>query len=116
MKLLVSAQVRITVDGGTEKWLNWIQIHKSDPDDYLCPDVITGDMDSLSKDVLNCFTSRNDQIKVIVTPDQDETDFYKALNELSIYCSEKNIEVCNGFLEINTAFFYALNNNNNNNI
>lgn len=84
-----------------------MQIHKTGPDDYLYPDVITGDMDSLSKDVLNFFTSRKGEIKVVVTPDQDHTDFYKALNELSVYCLERNVEVCNCFLEFNIANIHA---------
>lgn len=87
------AQVRITVDGGTQKWLQWVKKY-NDKEETLCPDIITGDMDSLPNDVLKYFTSRNDNIKVVVTPNQDETDFYKALKELSTYCLEKNIEVC----------------------
>lgn len=83
-----------------------MQIHKIKPDDYLYPDVITGDMDSLSKDVLNFFTTRNSEIKVVVTPDQDHTDFHKALNELSVYCLERNVEVCNFFLEFNIENLY----------
>lgn len=55
--------------------------------------MITGDMDSLSNDVLHYFTSKNDEIKVVVTPNQDETDFFKALTELSSYCLDKNIKV-----------------------
>lgn len=88
------AQVRITVDGGTEKWLQWIQKYKRDKEEVLLPDIITGDMDSLPKNVLNYFISKNDNIKVVVTPDQDETDFFKALRELSSYCLKKHLEVC----------------------
>lgn len=88
------AQVRITVDGGTEKWLQWLQKYKNDKDDVLMPEMITGDMDSLPKEVLKYFTSRNEAIKVVVTPDQDETDFFKALRVLSLHCLENVIEVC----------------------
>lgn len=91
--IFILAQVRITVDGGTEKWLQWVEKNESKLDDILFPDMITGDMDSLSKDVLHYFTSKDDEIKVVVTPNQDETDFFKALTELSSYCLDKSIRV-----------------------
>lgn len=86
--------MRVTVDGGTEKWLQWMQKNNLF-DDLLLPEIITGDMDSLSKEILNHFTTNNDEIKVVVTPNQDETDFFKALRELSTYTLDKNIQVCN---------------------
>lgn len=89
----ILAQVRVTVDGGTEKWLQWVQKNENKLDNVLCPDMITGDMDSLPKDVLDYFTSKNNEIKVVVTPNQDETDFFKALTELSSYCLDKNVKV-----------------------
>ncbi|KAJ8928337.1 hypothetical protein NQ314_019113 [Rhamnusium bicolor] len=50
-----------------------------------------GDMDSLPKDVLNYF--HKGSTKVIITPDQDETDYTKALKELNIYCSTQNLDI-----------------------
>lgn len=86
--------MRITVDGGTEQWLQWIKKHECTLNNSALPELITGDMDSLSQQVLNHFVSRDNRIKVVVTPDQDETDFFKALRELSNYCLETSIEVC----------------------
>lgn len=60
--------------------------------------MVTGDMDSLSKEVLKYFTCKDDKIKVVVTPDQDETDFFKAIQELSSYCLERSIEVCSSLI------------------
>lgn len=93
MEFLILAQVRVTVDGGTEKWFQWVEKNENKLENVLFPDMITGDMDSLPKDVLHYFTSKNNDIKVVFTPDQDETDFSKALTELSSYCVNKSIKV-----------------------
>lgn len=83
--------MRITVDGGTKKWLQWLTNNEFEFKEVLNPDLITGDMDSLSKDVLNYFEKGN--TKIIVTPNQDETDFTKALRELKTYSNKENLQV-----------------------
>lgn len=84
--------MRVTVDGGTQRWVQWLTLNKYKFENIVQPDLITGDMDSLSKDILKLFASCN--TKIIVTPDQNETDFMKALRELDKQCSSENIEVC----------------------
>lgn len=53
--------------------------------------MITGDMDSLPKDILELFENTNTQI--ICTPDQENTDFTKSLIELKDQCIRENIHV-----------------------
>lgn len=79
------------MDGGAEKWLNWLQAHECDEYVSIAPDLITGDLDSISSDVLEYFEQRNSQ--VICTPDQNETDYTKTLREVQKYCSEKEMNV-----------------------
>lgn len=83
--------MRITVDGGTKKWLQWLTNNECEFKEVLYPDLITGDMDSLSKDVLNYFKKGN--TKIIVTPNQDETDYTKSLRELKIHCNAEKLQV-----------------------
>ncbi|XP_063912452.1 thiamin pyrophosphokinase 1 isoform X2 [Zophobas morio] len=86
------AKLRVTVDGGTEKWLTWLKLHNLESDKVSPPDLITGDMDSLSKDVLDYFINNN-ICKVVRTPDQNETDFTKALMEVGKVCASQDLEL-----------------------
>lgn len=88
---VILANLRVTVDGGTKRWLSWLQAHECDENYIFSPDLITGDMDSLPSDVVDYFKQRNS--KVIQTPDQNETDFTKALRVLQTYCKQQNITV-----------------------
>ncbi|GJQ74275.1 hypothetical protein Trydic_g19174 [Trypoxylus dichotomus] len=79
-----NASVRITVDGGTDRWLWWLQENNISKDTVKPPDLITGDMDSIEPGTLEAFTSLEDSL-VVVTEDQNETDYTKALKELKKY-------------------------------
>ncbi|XP_076258642.1 thiamine pyrophosphokinase 1 isoform X2 [Rhynchophorus ferrugineus] len=89
---------RITVDGGTKRWLKWINAHNFEDRDIAAPDLITGDMDSLPDNVLVYFQEKGS--KVIKTPDQNETDYTKSLRELKKHCDMHSIK-------INTIFVLA---------
>ncbi|XP_050303126.1 thiamin pyrophosphokinase 1 [Anthonomus grandis grandis] len=91
INLWTHAKLRITVDGGTSRWLCWLQDHECDESNILPPDLITGDMDSVPGQVLEYFKDKN--AKIIKTPDQMETDFTKALRELKKYCETEKIEI-----------------------
>ncbi|XP_063360513.1 thiamin pyrophosphokinase 1 [Cydia amplana] len=87
-----SAKLRVTVDGGTKKWETFInncpeEIQK----DIKLPDLVTGDFDSISQDDLEKYRKKG--CKVAHTPDQNHTDFTKALMELSTHCRETNTDV-----------------------
>jgi len=78
----------VAVDGGSDRWLQFCQDNKLD----FHPDLITGDLDSASKETLAFYELKG--TKVIKTPDQDETDFTKALRQTSHWLVQNKIEVC----------------------
>lgn len=85
------AAFRITVDGGTNRWLRWLRRHNLDAK-LEQPNLITGDMDSCSEESIAFFH----RSRVIPTVDQDETDFTKSLRVLAPYIAElalKNVVV-----------------------
>ncbi|KAL4708311.1 hypothetical protein ACJJTC_007717 [Scirpophaga incertulas] len=55
------------------------------------PDLITGDFDSIHDDILQKYKDKS--CKIIHTPDQNNTDFTKALIELWKWCELINIQV-----------------------
>lgn len=67
------------------------------------PHLVTGDFDSISHETLQTF-KRNQEIKVINTPDQNATDFTKALIELENYKTDNGIEVGTNSKLIYTSF------------
>lgn len=71
-----SASLRISVDGGT----NFLSRRSAGGDgkqEYKIPDIICGDFDSIDDETLHFFEEKGS--KIIPTPDQDETDFTKAV-------------------------------------
>lgn len=73
------AHYRVTVDGGTNVWhkvINSVDKEVKHP----VPDLITGDMDSANMDHVEYFSKLG--ARLVPTPDQDHTDFTKALMEL----------------------------------
>ncbi|KAE9544685.1 hypothetical protein AGLY_000227 [Aphis glycines] len=76
--------LRVTVDGGTNKWHSFVK--QNSFDDLKFPDLITGDLDSANPAVVEQFVSMGSTI--IPTPNQDETDFTKALKEVKKYSAK----------------------------
>ncbi|XP_074094024.1 thiamine pyrophosphokinase 1 isoform X1 [Cotesia typhae] len=89
------AQIRVTVDGGTNQWLKYLGplVDEVLSGQYLeyAPDLVTGDFDSISPDCMDKL--KNTHVKVIETPDQNYTDFTKSLIQLSNECRNKNIKI-----------------------
>ena len=90
-----AARITITVYGGTQRWLKHLEEqginalnteHK-----HYAPDLITGDMDSCPPYIIEKFESIGSI--VIKTPDQDNTDYTKALLEVAHYAKMHNINV-----------------------
>ncbi|XP_015840762.1 thiamin pyrophosphokinase 1 isoform X1 [Tribolium castaneum] len=102
LNLWKQAKVRITVDGGTGRWLSWLKSHHLDYEGVSPPDLITGDMDSLSKEILDFF-AKNQVTKVVKTPDQNHTDFTKALIELNNTCIAQNLQLESVFVIADTC-------------
>lgn len=95
------SQYKVTVDGGTSVWhniINNIDKKVSRP----VPDLITGDLDSANLENVDYF--KNLGARVVTTPDQDHTDFTKALLELGNIrktgdCRLDNAEAILAFVE-----------------
>ncbi|XP_026477385.1 thiamin pyrophosphokinase 1-like isoform X2 [Ctenocephalides felis] len=86
----IKAVIRVTVDGGTDRWLSFA---KQNNYDYksLPPEMITGDMDSIQPQTKELFMNLGSE--VIDTPDQNETDFTKALKELTLRAESLSIKM-----------------------
>ncbi|XP_034248856.1 thiamin pyrophosphokinase 1 [Thrips palmi] len=72
------ATFRVTVDGGTDRWFEWLESSS------ICgilnlglPDVVTGDLDSIRSSTVAMLQEKS--VPVFHTPDQDFTDFCKAI-------------------------------------
>ncbi|KAL0832635.1 hypothetical protein ABMA28_000831 [Loxostege sticticalis] len=86
-----NALVRVTVDGGTNRWDKFLkELPDSEQNTIKLPDLITGDFDSISQDILQKYTK---SCKVVHTPDQNYTDFSKALMELQKHCDQQELEI-----------------------
>lgn len=97
IKLWNEASIRMTVDGGTNHWLNFYK--KLNENEILkTPDLVTGDFDSVSEESLEFVNKCNSQ--VIKTYDQNETDFTKSLKVLETFIQNKQVKF-NFFLKIN---------------
>lgn len=75
------------MDGGTNHWMDYLGDLANDTLSgksmkYL-PTLVTGDMDSISPLLLEKL--KLTKTKVILTPDQMETDYTKALRQLNEY-------------------------------
>ncbi|XP_037868637.1 thiamin pyrophosphokinase 1 isoform X2 [Bombyx mori] len=88
------ATLRITVDGGALRWDQFLtRLPEEISNKMKIPDLITGDFDSITEETLQKYKKKG--CKVVHTPDQDYTDFTKALKELNNHCQEHTIEVDN---------------------
>jgi len=74
-----AARLKVTVDGGTTVWQHLLDKYGSKVSKQV-PDLITGDFDSAEMSHVEHF--RGLGATVAITPDQDHTDFTKALIEL----------------------------------
>ncbi|KOX78326.1 Thiamin pyrophosphokinase 1 [Melipona quadrifasciata] len=100
-----SAQVNVTVDGGTCKWLCYLEeqginLLNENHTEYV-PNLITGDMDSCPPLILEKLRSMGAMI--IKTPDQDHTDYTKSLFELEKYVKKKNVKLSRIYVFADTS-------------
>ena len=89
IRLWNRAAVRHAVDGGTnylfdlqQQQQQLLNSKESSGELLADPHLLTGDMDSVRAEVLNNY-KQNPITEVIETPDQDETDFTKAIQVLA---------------------------------
>ncbi|XP_012289048.1 thiamin pyrophosphokinase 1 [Orussus abietinus] len=95
LDLWKKAQVTVTVDGGTDIWMKCLGETADCVLNGKCkefvPNLISGDMDSIKKETLEKL--KHAGASVVVTPDQDETDYTKALTELQTYSKSHDIQL-----------------------
>ncbi|XP_076636902.1 thiamine pyrophosphokinase 1-like isoform X1 [Colletes latitarsis] len=89
------AQINATVNGGTLRWIHYLEKQGIDLlnkkySEYV-PDLITGDMDSCSPAVLEQMKSMGSM--VVETPDQNLTDYTKALIEIGQLNKKANLKL-----------------------
>lgn len=82
-KVWSKASVKMCIDGGADR----LRTAMGTSTDELIPEYITGDFDSVSKETLEYYKSKGS--KVVHTPDQDQTDFTKALTVLRKHTHSK---------------------------
>ncbi|XP_076087176.1 thiamine pyrophosphokinase 1-like isoform X3 [Mytilus galloprovincialis] len=80
------ALLKVAVDGGANHLYN---THVHNREKYL-PDLITGDFDSIQPEVKSYYEEQN--VEIVETPDQNFTDFTKALKVASDKIKEKEIK------------------------
>lgn len=87
------ARLTVTVDGGTQSWLRYLEDQGINPlnggYEHYVPHLITGDMDSCPPSVINKLERKGST--VIITSDQDQTDYTKALLQVAHYTRTHNI-------------------------
>lgn len=78
------------MDGGGDRWLTFLDELQSDSDRHIkVAEMLTGDLDSISDASKLRLSEMGTEI--IPTPDQDETDFTKALKLVKTSGKEVNI-------------------------
>ncbi|XP_015915977.2 thiamine pyrophosphokinase 1 [Parasteatoda tepidariorum] len=84
-----SAAFRVAVDGGANELKDSSKNHINQTE--LIPDLICGDFDSALPEILDYYREKN--VAVIHTPDQDETDFTKALRLTVEIIKDRGLQV-----------------------
>jgi len=88
-----AAAYRILVDGGANRFKDQILTQKND---LAPPNLVTGDLDSIRPEVRQFFA---ENVPIVETPDQDRTDFHKALLQLASKASALNLDYVLAFAE-----------------
>lgn len=83
-RLWNGASIRSTIDGGTDRWLEFVKTEAIDASPKF-PDIVSGDFDSIQQSTLALCKENGSE--VVPTPDQDFTDFEKGLRALTARCN-----------------------------
>lgn len=87
----ILAKHRVLVDGGTNRWLSFLHDLPDEGRELKNPDVVSGDFDSVNENTLEFFREKGATIEP--TPNQDETDFTKAVRLLEPILEKKQVSV-----------------------
>lgn len=74
---MFSASFCMTVDGGTDRWYEFVDTLPEGCLSNIHPDVVSGDLDSVTLTRLR--KCENNGLKIVKTEDQEKPDFPKAL-------------------------------------
>lgn len=92
-----SASKRVLVDGGAQRWLSYCdRLAANERSGLRRADMLTGDFDSISDGTIAKLEAVGTVI--IPTPDQNATDFTKALLELRPHMIENDVSICAGMI------------------
>ncbi|XP_049529561.1 thiamin pyrophosphokinase 1 isoform X1 [Anopheles darlingi] len=81
------AQIRVAVDGGTNRWVDFVKDTVNGEQSKLKPpDLVTGDFDSCNQEAMKYVEQLN--CTIVRTPDQNATDFTKSLKVLRSQTNE----------------------------
>lgn len=93
VELWKNATIRVLVDGGANQWQ---EIMEKSVQGLAKPHLVCGDFDSIQPEVLQNHRKCT-STKVVVTEDQNNTDFTKAVKEILLLIKEQNVEIRNIF-------------------
>ncbi|GLV41215.1 uncharacterized protein CBL_04739 [Carabus blaptoides fortunei] len=99
LPLWEKASLRVTVDGGTNQWYKWLQENRLQLKSVPKPDLVTGDMDSIDVKILQ----KMKHTTVVLTEDQNETDFTKGLKEIIKMVDSNRVKIDNIIVVVDTA-------------
>ncbi|XP_036343761.1 thiamin pyrophosphokinase 1-like [Rhagoletis pomonella] len=88
-KIWQNAQIRCLIDGGANHWNEFMHMH-CEGEKLKLPEYITGDFDSITEETRKLFSAPD--IKYQHTPNQNETDFTKALRFLQPQMKSEDIQ------------------------
>lgn len=87
-----NAAIRCLVDGGANRWHQFLVNNNLSNSELKSPDFITGDFDSILEETMTYFKENSpESIKIVNTPDQNETDFTKSLRVLKSNLDRLNV-------------------------
>ncbi|XP_013109728.1 thiamin pyrophosphokinase 1 [Stomoxys calcitrans] len=85
-----NASLRCCVDGGANRWLHFLTSEINQEYSLKLPDLITGDFDSITAETTDYFAKRD--IKQMHTPDQNHTDFSKAVDIIKPLLTKQKLQ------------------------
>ncbi|CAL8079957.1 unnamed protein product [Orchesella dallaii] len=83
VKIWNNASIRQVIDGGANSFFKFVNAQPAQVKPSIkYPDLASGDFDSITDESMRLLKESSNQCKIILTEDQDETDFTKGLKVL----------------------------------
>ncbi|XP_058117118.1 thiamin pyrophosphokinase 1 [Anopheles ziemanni] len=84
-----TAKVRVAVDGGTNRWVDFVKDNINQEYQLKPPELVTGDFDSCNQEAMEYVEQLN--CTIVKTPDQNATDFTKSLKVLQSHGYDRQV-------------------------